>query len=134
MFLMRYSVLAKWSKLLFPWCAVELVCTRLQYFMILCGQNYTGISLSLSTRCINRPISQVQTCGFCVMYTHAHTHNKSSQHVYGSTWINRQPASGHQESIPQHTARTQVKNKAAPQISYTDTHAHTTAMTREWLL
>lgn len=56
-------------------------------------------------------------------YEYTHTHHKSSQHVYGSTWINKQPASGHQESILQHIERTQGKNKAAPWL-YIDSHTH----------
>lgn len=139
MLLMRYSVLAKWSKLLFPWRAVELVCTWPHYFMILCGQNYTGISFSLLP--INHPIIQVQSRFFCVMrshkhthantqlYTHTHTHHKSSQHVYGSTWINRQPASGRQESILRHILRTQDKNKAAPWYTGSYTQTYTLACT-----
>lgn len=63
-----------------------------------------------------------------------HTHNacrqtnhKSSQHVYGRTGINRQPALGHQKSIPEHIVRTHGKNKVSPWI-WSYTHNNTRCM------
>lgn len=53
--------MVKRSKPLFPWGVVQLVCKWQPCFPILCVQNYTGISFSLSIIPISYPVNNAQS-------------------------------------------------------------------------
>lgn len=76
---MRHSALVKWSKPLFPRGVAQLVCKWLPCFPILCVQNYTGISFSLSIilQLSHPQCTIVQFVWLTCKPTHTHTHTPS---------------------------------------------------------